>query len=98
MSTPGVGSTRWLVKAIQLITIFGMVAMVRRPGGIRKSDFLRTPHDWLMLVMFTFIVVTSGRMQHLCGIASSLCFLLSNCSVSFAQSGRLGEVLVLLSQ
>ena len=53
----------WL-KPIQLITIFGMVAMVRRPGGIRKSDFLRTPHDWLMLVMFIFIVVTSGRMQH----------------------------------
>ena len=53
----------WL-KPIQLITIFGMVAMVRRPGGISKSDFLRTPHDWLMLVMFSFIVVTSGRMQH----------------------------------
>lgn len=53
----------WL-KPIQLVTIFGMVAMVRRPGGIRKSDFVQTPHDWLMLTLFVFIVLTSGRIQH----------------------------------
>ena len=73
----------WLAKAvIQLITIFGMVAMVRRPSGIRKSDFLRTPHDWLMLVMFTFIVVTSGRSSTpLWNCFQSLFFLCYNCSV-----------------
>jgi hypothetical protein len=53
----------WM-KPIQLVTIFGMVAMVRRPGGIRKSDFLQTPHDWQMIILFAFIVVTSGRLQH----------------------------------
>ena len=49
----------WL-KPIQLITIFGMVAMV--VDLVASKSISRTPHD-LMLVMFSFIVVTSA-VQH----------------------------------
>ena len=54
----------WM-KPIQMVTIFGMVAMVRRPGGIRKSDFLQTPHDWFMLILFAHIVLTAGEFERM---------------------------------
>ncbi len=52
-------------KPIQMVTFLGMVSMFRRPGGIRKSDFLQTPHDWFMLILFAHIVLTAGEFDRI---------------------------------
>lgn len=51
----------WIVKdikAVQLTTFVGLVAIIKRPG-FRTSQLLRTPHDYLVLAFYVFIVITS---------------------------------------
>ncbi|MBT6464027.1 MAG: hypothetical protein HOK49_16025 [Opitutae bacterium] len=54
----------WM-KPIQMVTVVGIVSMFRRPLGIKKSDFLQTPHDWFMLILFTHIVLTAGEFDRI---------------------------------
>ncbi len=44
---------------VTLIMLFALVAMVNRDRKFALRDLLRTPHDWMMLALFAWIIATS---------------------------------------
>lgn len=44
---------------ITWVMVFGLWAMVTRRRKFVLQDLLRTPHDWMMLVLFAWIIFTS---------------------------------------
>ncbi len=53
---PGLGSLR----PVLVIFVFAIIAMIFRKRGFRPKELLQTPHDWLMLGFFAWIIISSG--------------------------------------
>lgn len=44
---------------IQLLTLFIIIALYRKKGGVKLKDFFQTPHHWLIFIYFMWTVFTS---------------------------------------
>ena len=49
-----------ILQPVKLVMAFALVAMFTRRGGVTLRDMFRTPHDWMMLFYFLWIVGSSG--------------------------------------
>ena len=47
------------VRTFLLAQVFALVALVMRPGRMTLGDFFKTPHDWMMLAYWVWIVWNS---------------------------------------
>jgi O-antigen ligase len=48
------------IHFVQLIMIFGLATLFFRARSIRGNELLRTPHDWLMLLFFGWVVANAA--------------------------------------
>jgi len=59
-----------MVSSLRLVAfsmVFALVATLMRERGFTPRDLLRTPHDWLMLLYFLWIVGSSGSARETLG-------------------------------
>ena len=44
---------------VQISIFLGIFALLRREKAVRKSDLFQTPHDWAILIFFSWIILTA---------------------------------------
>ncbi len=49
------------IQPVKWSVLLALIAMVTRQRGFRVRDFLQTPHDWLMLLYFAWIVLSNAN-------------------------------------
>ena len=59
-------------RPVTFIMLFALVAMVHRDHKFSIRDLLRTPHDWMMLALFAWIIGTSPTSWETFGAVRSL--------------------------
>ena len=47
------------VRFVQLVIILSFISLFLRERSVKLSDFLKTPHDWMVLFFFTWLILTS---------------------------------------
>jgi O-antigen ligase len=49
------------IHFVQLVMMMAIVSLFSRERRVRGSDLLKTPHDWMMLAFFAWIVLSSNH-------------------------------------
>ncbi len=47
------------VRFVQLVIILSFVSLFLRERSVKLADFLKTPHDWMILLFFAWVVFSS---------------------------------------